>query len=110
MPRRTASYLEADNFTTLNAISSAGAMLLGLSTLPFLWNVWITLRKGKPCGPNPWDGHTLEWATPSPPPAGNFVEALPPIRSERPLWDLNHPDHRSPREHGRPAQPSGWTP
>ncbi len=110
MPRRTASYLEADNFTTLNAISSAGAVLLGLSTLPFLWNVWITLRKGKPCGPNPWDGHTLEWATPSPPPAGNFVEALPPIRSERPLWDLNHPDHRSPRQHGRPPQPSGWTP
>jgi cytochrome c oxidase subunit I len=108
MPRRTASYLESDNFTTLNALSSVGAMLLGLSTLPFLWNVWITLRKGKPCGPNPWDGHTLEWATPSPPPPGNFVDPLPPIRSERPLWDQNHPDARSPREHGRPPQPSGW--
>ncbi len=109
MPRRTASYLEADGFGTLNAISSAGAALLALSTLPFLWNVWITLRKGEPAGPNPWDGHTLEWVTESPPAPGNFTEALPPIRSERPLWDLNHPDHRSPREHGRPKQPAGWT-
>ena len=27
---------------------------------------------------------------PSPPPEGNFVEPLPPIRSERPLWDAHH--------------------
>ena len=41
---------------------------------------------------NPWDAHTLEWATTSPPPPHNF-DALPPIRSERPVWDLNHPDN-----------------
>ncbi|WP_334144133.1 cytochrome c oxidase subunit I [Rhabdothermincola sp.] len=109
MPRRVWSYLESDGFTTLNLISSIGSGILGASTLVFLWNVWITARKGKPAGADPWGGHTLEWCTPSPPPPGNFVEALPPIRSERPLWDLNHPQHRSPREHGRPTdQPTGW--
>jgi cytochrome c oxidase subunit 1 len=95
MPRRVASYLESDGFDTLNLISSIGAMLLGLSTLPFLWNVWRTLRKRSSlpdAGANPWDGHTLEWHTSSPPPPGNFSEALPPIRSERPVWDANHPD------------------
>lgn len=100
MPRRTASYLESDGFTTLNLVSSLGAFLLGISTLPFLWNVWITLRHGEKVGDNPWGGHTLEWATPSPPPEGNFVDPLPPIRSERPVWDADHPDHRSPRHNG----------
>jgi cytochrome c oxidase subunit 1 len=109
MPRRTASYVPEDGFSTLNAVSSVGALLLGLSTLPFLWNVYRTLRRGEPAGDNPWDGQTLEWATPSPPPPGNFVDALPPIRSERPVWDANHPDHRAPREHGRPPQPTGYT-
>jgi cytochrome c oxidase subunit 1 len=107
MPRRVASYTEADGFTTLNLVSSIGAALLGLSTLPFLWNVWITWRKGRDVGPNPWDGHTLEWAAPSPPPPGNFVEPLPPIRSERPLWDANHPEHQSPK-HGRVPVKEGY--
>ena len=109
MPRRVASYQEADGFTALNLVSSIGSGLLGLATLPFLWNVWITLRRGERVGPNPWDGHTLEWATPSPPPPGNFVEPLPPIRSERPVWDANHPEHRSPK-HGRYAVSEGYTP
>src|SRR5207248_6671438 len=38
---------------------------------------------------NPWNGWTLEWATPSPPPAYNF-STLPLIESSRPLWDLTH--------------------
>src|SRR5690606_13611788 len=33
------------------------------------------------------------WATTSPPPPENFVGTLPPIRSQRPVWDLNHPGH-----------------
>jgi cytochrome c oxidase subunit 1 len=94
MPRRVASYLATDNFTTLNRISTIGAALLGASTLPFLWNVWRTLRRKDPstvAGDDPWDGHTLEWATTSPPPAHNFDGPLPPIRSNRPVWDANHP-------------------
>jgi cytochrome c oxidase subunit 1 len=92
MPRRVADYLSSDGFTDLNRISTIGAFLLGASTLPFLWNVWITLRRGEPAGDDPWGGHTLEWATTSPPPPHNFQPgALPPIRSNRPVWDLHHP-------------------
>jgi cytochrome c oxidase subunit 1 len=94
MPRRVVSYLPSDDFTVLNRISTIGAALLGASTLPFLWNVWRALRRrdaAAVAGDNPWGGQTLEWATSSPPPAENFDRPLPPIRSNRPVWDADHP-------------------
>jgi cytochrome o ubiquinol oxidase subunit I len=36
---------------------------------------------------DPWDGRSLEWATPSPPPAFNFA-VLPTIGSDEAYWDL----------------------
>jgi cytochrome c oxidase subunit 1 len=88
MPHRVADYLPEDGFTTLNRVSTAGALILGLSVLPFLWNVWRSWRHGRVAGDNPWQAQTLEWATSSPPPEGNFA-SLPPIRSERATWDLH---------------------
>jgi cytochrome c oxidase subunit 1 len=87
MPRRVADYLPGDGFTFMNRVSSIGAFLQGLAMLVFLYNVWRSLRRGERAGDDPWGGHTLEWWTPSPPPAGNFVDPLPPIRSNRPVWD-----------------------
>ena len=57
--------------------------------LPFIWNVFVSLRNGKIAGDDPWEGNTLEWATSSPPPPYNF-DRLPEIRSERPLFDQRH--------------------
>lgn len=90
MPRRVADYDPATGWSDLNLLSTTGAFLLGVSFLPFLWNVWRSLRRGDPVGDDPWGGYTLEWATSSPPPVHNFTH-LPPIRSERPLFDLSHP-------------------
>ncbi|EFE71353.1 cytochrome c oxidase subunit I [Streptomyces viridosporus ATCC 14672] len=92
MPRRYADYLAADGFTALNTTSSIGAFLLGLSTLPFLYNVWKTAQKGEKVEvDDPWGyGRSLEWATSCPPPRHNFV-TLPRIRSESPAFDLHHP-------------------
>ena len=64
----------------------------------FLANLVQAWRKPVPAGDNPWDGGALEWFTSSPPPHHNFTH-LPPIRSERPTWDYNHPEHRK-VEHG----------
>lgn len=93
MPRRYADYLAADGFTVLNTISTIGAFLLGLSTLPFLYNVWKTTKYGaKVEVDDPWGfGRSLEWATSCPPPRHNFT-ALPRIRSESPAFDLHHPE------------------
>ena len=92
MPRRVADYFDSDGFTGLNQVSSIGAFLLAASTLPFLWNAAQTLRGrlGTVAGDDPWGGQTLEWSTSSPPPDENFVGPLPPIRSQRPTWDLRH--------------------
>ncbi|MER6830432.1 cytochrome c oxidase subunit I [Streptosporangium sp. NPDC000563] len=92
MPRRYADYSALDGFTTLNLISSIGALLLGLSTLPFLYNLWYTARHApRVTVDDPWGfGNSLEWATSCPPPRHNFT-SIPAIRSERPAFDLHHP-------------------
>jgi cytochrome c oxidase subunit 1 len=93
MSRRYADYLPEDGFTLLNQISTFGAFLLGAATLPFLWNVYITATRGKKVTQDdPWGwGASLEWATSCPPPRHNF-SSLPRIRSERPAFDLHHPE------------------
>ncbi|WP_209323634.1 cytochrome c oxidase subunit I [Brevibacterium renqingii] len=93
MPRRYADYLPQDGFTWLNQVSTVGSLLLGLSMVPFFWNVWITARNApKVTVDDPWGyGASLEWATSCPPPRHNFT-SLPKIRSERPAFDANHPE------------------
>src|SRR5690606_7445996 len=58
----------------------------GVGALIFAWNVIRSLKKGEIAGSNPWDAHTLEWATTSPPPVYNFAE-LPNVKTREPLWD-----------------------
>ncbi|MCD0445508.1 cytochrome c oxidase subunit I [Glycomyces sp. A-F 0318] len=88
MPRRYADYKISDDFTTLNMISTVGAFILGLSTLPFIWNLFKSWKAGRVVETNdPWGyGGSLEWATSCPPPLRNF-DRLPRIRSERPVFD-----------------------
>jgi cytochrome c oxidase subunit 1 len=104
MPRRYADYLAADGFTALNTVSTIGAFLLGMSTLPFLYNVWKTSRYGtKVEVDDPWGfGRSLEWATSCPPPRHNFV-TLPRIRSESPAFDLHHPQYGTIPQESAPA-------
>jgi len=104
MPRRIPDYLPEDGFTLMNQISTIGSVVLGASTLPFLWNVYRTWRSApKVTVDDPWGyGASLEWATSCPPPRHNFT-SLPRIRSERPAFDLHHPevaamDHAEPDE------------
>jgi heme/copper-type cytochrome/quinol oxidase subunit 1 len=58
--------------------------------LVLVFNLVRSLRRGAVAGDDPWEGYTLEWATSSPPPSHNFDGPLPPITSERPLFDLRH--------------------
>ncbi len=91
MPRRVASYPSNLGWQSYNIVSTVGAFIIGVSFFILLVNFFVSWRNPIPAGDNPWDAHTLEWFTTSPPPHHNYTH-LPPIRSERPTWDYNHPD------------------
>src|SRR3954447_25976849 len=92
MPRRYAHYLPEDGCALYNRISTTGAFILGVSMLVFVYNVWVSRNATKVQVDDPWGyGASLEWATSCPPPRHNFL-SLPRIRSERPAFDLHHPE------------------
>ena len=77
-----------DGVELCNVVSVIGLGLVALGVLGFIGLLLKSLKDGEAPGPDPVDGHTLEWATTSPPPVGNFAEAVAPVRSERPLLDI----------------------
>jgi cytochrome c oxidase subunit 1 len=83
MTRRIADYPPDAGWGALNLLSTVGAFLVGASVLVFLVNAAVSRRLA---GDDPWGGHTLEWATASPPPRENFA-AVPTVRSYAPLLD-----------------------
>jgi cytochrome c oxidase subunit I len=76
MPRRVFTYAQPE-FQPLNLVSTIGAIMLAVSTFPFVLNVVLSLVKGKRAGPNPWRALGLEWTVSSPPPIHNYP--TPPV-------------------------------
>ena len=81
-----ADYAPDRGWDFLNLVSTVGAFVIALGVVALLGNLWVSARRREPAGDDPWGGFTLEWATSSPPPEHNF-DKLPPIRSERPVYD-----------------------
>jgi heme/copper-type cytochrome/quinol oxidase subunit 1 len=86
MPRRIALYAADRGWGTLNLISTIGSYVIAASIIVFVINLVVSRRHKRAAGDDPWDANTLEWATSSPPPPHNF-DALPRIRSGRPVYD-----------------------
>lgn len=89
MPRRVYTFAPDVGWNTLNLISSVGGYILATGFVLLFVNIILSMRSGERAPENPWGAWTLEWATSSPPPHGNFLR-LPAVRSERPLWDAEH--------------------
>ncbi len=87
MTRRIARYPASTGWQGLNILETAGSVVIALSVIVFMLNMLVSLRRRHAAGDDPWEAHTLEWATRKPPPRHNF-HALPPIRSYAPLLDL----------------------
>jgi cytochrome c oxidase subunit 1 len=80
MPRRYWAYLP--EFTLMHRLSTIGSWFL---LVGFAWvavYLWRAACSGPKASANPWNGKTLEWMTPSPPPHENFHET--PVVTEWP--------------------------
>jgi len=67
------------------------AICLGLAQIPFIINLFWSIKHGKPANSdNPWEATTLEWQTPTPPPHGNFAH---PPEVHRGPYDYSVPGH-----------------
>jgi cytochrome c oxidase subunit I len=86
MPRRVYTYPAGMGWETLNLISTIGAFAFALSLAIFLGNAFVSLRRGREAGPNPWDAAGLEWAAASPPAPYNHAH-IPVVTGRTPLWD-----------------------
>ncbi len=91
MVRRIYTYPDLPGWSVLNGIATAGAAIQAVGVFVFIANLYVSNWKHVRAGDNPWDAYSLEWATTSPPPELNFNK-IPPVRSERPTFDLNHPE------------------
>jgi cytochrome c oxidase subunit 1 len=85
MPRRTYRYPKGLGFEFWNFVATVGSYVIAVSILVFLWNWWRSRHHGEVAGNDPWDGRTLEWTIPSPPPHYNFA-TVPIVHSEDSFW------------------------
>ena len=93
-----AQYSHAQGVLHWNLFMSVSAFGLLIAQIPFIINLFVSIKKGVKVGSNPWDATTLEWvAAPSPPVAhGNFPE-LPVVT-------------RGPYEYSPPDSDEGYLP
>jgi cytochrome c oxidase subunit 1 len=97
MPRRIATYSADRGWEGGNLIATIGAFMIALSVLIFIWNYVKSVRAKQEVPADPWEGNTLEWMIPSPPPEFNFAK-IPTVHSDRPALDARSGD-QSPAHH-----------
>ena len=78
-------------------ISMAGALLILCGIILQVVQLFVSIRtrdrRREPTG-DPWDGRTLEWATPSPPPVFNFA-VYPNVSGTEPYWGMKQTARQS---------------
>jgi len=89
MTRRLQHYTQPEWHPWL-LVAGAGSLIIlcgiALQAAQLFVSIRARARLAEPSG-DPWDGRTLEWATPSPPPLFNFA-ALPDVKGEEPYWGM----------------------
>ncbi len=74
-----AQYAHAKDVLHWNTFMSWSAWGLGLVQIFFIVNLFLSLRKGKAAGSNPWQATTLDWAATSSPPLAHGNFETPPV-------------------------------
>ena len=86
----------SDNIMALHVWILWAAIALGIAQIPFIINIFWSMKHGEKASDNPWHSTTLEWQTPTPPPHGNFAH-VPHV-------------YRGPYEYSAPGHATDFTP
>ena len=99
------SELNSADFQNLRVLATVALIVMLIFQLPFLYNFFVSMFRGKVADANPWQANTLEWLAPSPPPHGNF-STLPEVY--RPPYEYSVPGRDSDYwpQHEKPAEES----
>jgi cytochrome c oxidase subunit 1 len=100
MVRRIANPLQYEMVAPhqwINVVSTLALFGLGASQVLFFLNFFLSQFRGRPAPDNPWQATTLEWSAPTPPPHGNWGEAMPAVS-------------RWPYEYSAPGAAQDWLP
>jgi len=82
MQRRIYDYTQYQHLKGLqpmNQFMTISLFVLGIAQIILVFNFFLSMRRGKLAGANPWRANTLEWQTSSPPPHENFVGSVPSV-------------------------------
>ncbi len=88
--RRLDHYEAGQGWTPLFVVAAIGALFIGLGMmLQFLQIIWSIIHRkhNRDTTGDPWNGRTLEWATPSPPPFYNFP-FTPKVHDRDAFWAM----------------------
>ncbi len=89
MPRRMQHYQEV-GWQPWLMVAGAGAVVILAGIACQIIQLAVSIRtrdRRRDTTGDPWNGRTLEWATPSPPPMWNFAE-LPQVEGEDAFWQM----------------------
>jgi cytochrome c oxidase subunit 1 len=84
------SYAHLKGLQSMNQVMTIALFVLGAAQVILVLNFFLSMRRGKVAGPNPWRATTLEWQIPSPPPHENFHE-IPNVY--RGPYEYSAPEH-----------------
>jgi cytochrome c oxidase subunit 1 len=104
-------YAHLKGLQPMNQFMTVSLFVLGAAQIILVLNFFLSMRRGRLAGDNPWRANTLEWQTSSPPPHENFhdtptvyrgpYEFSAPERGADDHWPQNEPPS------GRPVTAHG---
>jgi cytochrome c oxidase subunit I len=72
-------YAHLKGLQPMNQMMTISLFVLGAAQIILVLNFFLSMRRGRLAGPNPWRSNTLEWQTSSPPPHENFSGPVPTV-------------------------------
>lgn len=99
--RRLDQYDPATGWQPLFITSAIGFVIISVGAIFQVAQLIVSIKQRKqnldPSG-DPWDGRTLEWAAPSPPPFYNFA-IIPKVQSRDAFWEMKEKNLSEPKKY-----------